>query len=544
MTVTTTANKTILLGNGSTTVFSFGFIVPALTDLQVYYTNLVGVTTLLDQSLYTVSGLGNATGGTVTYPIIGSAIPSGTTLTILRENPLTQEFEIGDQQNFNASAIEGAFDNTVMQIQDLNEVLQRTPSLSVFSTATTPIFADPVAGAVLQYSADGTQIISGSTVSGGGSGSISNISNYGFTDFVISTLTVPSVPVTGLSVALPGGQALIANTPLTFAAFTATVNDNSVTDYWLNSDGTFTIVTEPLDNYTALPHYTGLLHIWGIQSQSGNIVAIDMRANTSPQPIETTDYARVIDQAVELYALGSSYTNWSEGLTVTYKELLLTNTGNVYQVFTPGVTGSVQPTSTAVGEITDGSAVLFYYSQSCFGGNFRYAVNNGINNYFTNIGVGNLCAMTLQSGTMMSTYAGPYITNQFYHLIINWQASSAYGFGQKVIEDGFIWINTVGGSSTTASSNAAFVSARPHSVGQVVTDGSVIWQAIHASYGSQNYFWMDCDRTMKVYSPPDSNDSYASTFLALISKYTLNGGGVAWLTTSSPQPDPDIPTMH
>lgn len=175
MTVSTTQNKVICLGDNVTTVFTYNFIIPLITDIEVYYTDASNVTTLLSQSLYSVSGLGNSSGGTVTYPLSGAAIVTGTTLTILRANPLTQDFDITDQQNFSASTVEAAFDNVVMQIQDINEIISRAPTLMVTSQEPTPILAAPVPNQYLIYDATGTIITSTPMSGGGGGGGSGNV---------------------------------------------------------------------------------------------------------------------------------------------------------------------------------------------------------------------------------------------------------------------------------------------------------------------------------------------------------------------------------
>ena len=125
MTVTTTTSQTTLGGNGSNTAFVFNFIAGAASNLLVIYTNASGSQTLLASNLYSVSlnspsaGQIWGVGGTVTYPLMGSPIANGTTLTILRAIPLTQPTSISNQSSFYPVAVETAIDNAVLENQQM-----------------------------------------------------------------------------------------------------------------------------------------------------------------------------------------------------------------------------------------------------------------------------------------------------------------------------------------------------------------------------------------------------------------------------------------
>lgn len=117
MTIATQTNIAIGRGNGATIAFNYGFIIPSLADLVVTYTDASGVQTVLDDSQFTVTGIGDAAGGTVTYPISGGAIATGTTLTIQRVVPYTQPTSLVNQGGYYPSVVEAALDNLEMQIQ-------------------------------------------------------------------------------------------------------------------------------------------------------------------------------------------------------------------------------------------------------------------------------------------------------------------------------------------------------------------------------------------------------------------------------------------
>jgi hypothetical protein len=126
MTVSSQTNKVVIAGNGVTTVFSYNFQINNAADAQVIYTDSTGVSTTLSSTLYSISGLTSPTGGTVTYPLVGSPIATGTSLTITRQLTLTQPTSIANQGAFYPTAVESAIDRAVMEIQQVSEQIGRT----------------------------------------------------------------------------------------------------------------------------------------------------------------------------------------------------------------------------------------------------------------------------------------------------------------------------------------------------------------------------------------------------------------------------------
>lgn len=125
MTVSTTASVATFLGNGITTTFTYSFIMGAATNAVVTYVDTAGSATVLGPSQYTLTINAAATGqlwgvgGTITYPISGSPIPDGASLTLGRIVPFKQDVSIRDQGAFYAQAVELALDNLEMQIQQI-----------------------------------------------------------------------------------------------------------------------------------------------------------------------------------------------------------------------------------------------------------------------------------------------------------------------------------------------------------------------------------------------------------------------------------------
>jgi len=126
MTVSTQTSQVTYFGNGSTTSWTFPFIGVAASDIEVSYTNLAGTTTILGPSQYTLTlnpaAVGSlwGIGGTVIYPISGSAITTGTFLTIRRIVPFQQTTSISNQGAFYPQAIEQALDLLELQLQQIS----------------------------------------------------------------------------------------------------------------------------------------------------------------------------------------------------------------------------------------------------------------------------------------------------------------------------------------------------------------------------------------------------------------------------------------
>lgn len=125
MTVATTTYFVNALGNGATTVFNFNFIADSAATMEVFYVAADLSQTLLSPSQYTLyinpPAVGQlwGVGGTVTYPLSGSPIASGTSLIIQRIVPYLQTVSISNQGAFYPQAVEQALDLLELQIQQL-----------------------------------------------------------------------------------------------------------------------------------------------------------------------------------------------------------------------------------------------------------------------------------------------------------------------------------------------------------------------------------------------------------------------------------------
>jgi len=147
MTLATATRLVSYTGNGVTTEFALGVRVDYETDLKVA---LQDATTLVMQdpmssSLYSVTGIGEDAGVTVTYPLSGSPLASTHKIVIYREVPYTQEVGLTNQGRLFLEALETQLDRVVMQTQQLAEQVSRS---YVFDPGVTVVDFTAIAEAV------------------------------------------------------------------------------------------------------------------------------------------------------------------------------------------------------------------------------------------------------------------------------------------------------------------------------------------------------------------------------------------------------------
>lgn len=134
-TPSTTRKAGPLQGNGSATAFPFAFKVFAASDIKVVIANSANVETILvlntDYSVSLNANQDTSPGGTVTYPISGSALPSGSVLSIIGNLDYSQPLDLPSGGNFSPLALENQLDRTTMQIQQLKEQVDRSAKLPV-----------------------------------------------------------------------------------------------------------------------------------------------------------------------------------------------------------------------------------------------------------------------------------------------------------------------------------------------------------------------------------------------------------------------------
>ena len=177
MTISSETTRQTFLGNGVQSVFTYTFLLPTAGQYLLYYTDEDGTISLVSQSDYTVSGVGNPAGGSLTYLRGGSPIDSDTSITLVRDIPYTQGTELNNQGAYYPQVIEAALDRIVEQIQQLNTEMD----LAFRAPLTNPVVArvptqDVRANTWAYWDADGNLI--GSATAGPGT-SLGNLTIEG-----------------------------------------------------------------------------------------------------------------------------------------------------------------------------------------------------------------------------------------------------------------------------------------------------------------------------------------------------------------------------
>lgn len=160
MTVETQTSSTTMRGNGATTNWVFNFYVEdsshLIVERQSYATGIVDKV-YAETSEYTITGVGDPNGGTVT--LLGTPLSSEYQITIRREVPYKQELDITNQGGFYPETLEDQLDLMEMQIQQIHERSVRA-ILRPSGVAETVIPAGTdYAYKFLSYGADGKSIV-------------------------------------------------------------------------------------------------------------------------------------------------------------------------------------------------------------------------------------------------------------------------------------------------------------------------------------------------------------------------------------------------
>ncbi len=119
--ITSNVSKAVYYGNDTATAFPFAFKVWNVSELIVEVTDAEDVAVVVTNWTATLTD----TGGTVTYLHEGAPLPTGYTLTILRNMPFVQEVDLITGTRFDPSVIEAALDKATAERQQLFELANR-----------------------------------------------------------------------------------------------------------------------------------------------------------------------------------------------------------------------------------------------------------------------------------------------------------------------------------------------------------------------------------------------------------------------------------
>tara|TARA_R100000278_G_scaffold119766_1_gene101452 strand:- start:671 stop:1876 length:1206 start_codon:yes stop_codon:yes gene_type:complete len=141
MTISSTTVKNSYSGDGSTDTFNYTFKIFANSDLQVIIRDASATETVKTITThYTVTGAGNANGGTVVFT--SGNIPASTETVVLRRAvPQTQAIDYIANDPFPAESHEEGLDRAMMTLQQVQEEVDRSIKLSRTNTMTSTEFA-------------------------------------------------------------------------------------------------------------------------------------------------------------------------------------------------------------------------------------------------------------------------------------------------------------------------------------------------------------------------------------------------------------------
>jgi hypothetical protein len=370
----------------------------------------------------------------------------------------------------------------------------------------------------------------------------------GFLPYILSpTEGVPTSQLSGnLSYTTPAVVALVGGFRVNAPAISAVIPASTRRDYYLNADGSWSLAEEPIASYPEIQRYPDKLFVWTVESGATKVERIALVGNTVKSKRRYDDKSGSIDRLVELYYIRDNTIAWAANTAVTqYGVLIETAEGRVYQVVTPGTTGAVAPTGIQTGDlpIVNGTVELLFYATKDYLGMFRYGINNGIEYYFSNLGVHDIVhrsvlqtnPLSVPAGTTIMSLAEKHIKGVYRHLIRARVNSGTYKFGMKFTQSGFIWRVISVATGAAAANTAGYTGTI--TAGNVRNDGALQVQAIAVHYTPHNHFWYNVDQTFINHRYPDSHDSYASTLTSLHAQMLRCGYNLSsFLGSSSEQP--------
>lgn len=158
MTISTTTIKNSYSANSSTVTFNYTFKIAADTEIEVIIRASDGTETIKSKGThYSVTGVGNAGGGSITF-VTQHTPQTNETVVLRRVTPLTQGLDLIENDPMPAENIETAYDKLTAISQELQEQLDRSIKVSKTSTISNPEItsdASQRAGKLLGFDSSG-----------------------------------------------------------------------------------------------------------------------------------------------------------------------------------------------------------------------------------------------------------------------------------------------------------------------------------------------------------------------------------------------------
>lgn len=376
MTISNVTSSIRVQGTGLQTTFSYDFYMVSSANAVLVRQDASGLEEQISSADFSITGVTSSSGGTFTYPLAGSAITAGESLTLYRIIAETQDAAIGNQGNFYPSVVEGALDKLTMLVQQMTpEGDYGVPFLAGNPTLVPGVFRQIELGSGLTFSGNVisvsgisgsgsvTQINTGTGIAGGPITGVGTVSLSTFTSgFVLANFsgaTAAPVPVqlaAGTGITFSG-----TTTSLTLATSGGTVAEALITEVVTSGSTTSVTFSSVTSSYRHLK-----VRICGRGTSTSEFVSLRLRFNgdtgsnyssiigvfngatgTSAESLAQTSITRLFD----LTAAGST-ANWTG-----YGEITIGNYSSTTS-FKPIFANAATPRTTAstgvLGEIGSG----------------------------------------------------------------------------------------------------------------------------------------------------------------------------------------------
>lgn len=120
MTIGVETSEIDIIADGATRTFAYGFRIPDKSSALLYVVDVYEEEVPVPAANWTITGLDNATGGTITYPLPDVApLAAGTRLRLRRDMAIVQTASFRNQASIYPDLVERMADRIVMMIQQL-----------------------------------------------------------------------------------------------------------------------------------------------------------------------------------------------------------------------------------------------------------------------------------------------------------------------------------------------------------------------------------------------------------------------------------------
>jgi len=266
MTVTSENRRNQYTITGAQVVFPYTFRILDKEHLLVLHTTAAGVETELTLTTnYTVSGVGETGGGNVTTCGDDSPYPTGDTITIIRDVPMTQLIDYVENDMFPAETHEKGIDQATMVLQEFAERLDRALLLLKSSTYSDLDIPDPVASKLLAWKDD---------LSGIKNVEIQSEGDLAVTDYIKTLLDDEDAAAARATIKIP------VTSPLSIppSAFVPGVDtyDWSICQKWVKNRTTLTVQNFFTSLYLPQGAVVTKCTMYGYKAQAGGILLLNL----------------------------------------------------------------------------------------------------------------------------------------------------------------------------------------------------------------------------------------------------------------------------